>query len=95
MQGTTQDASRLACSGRAWHSARIAVVAVGKAKGWLAGRQASCWRGDAVRIAGMSMSKACFGDGLSERSSGLDPIAEHGSAVPPGIHRRGGTSVRP
>jgi hypothetical protein len=42
----------------------------------------------------MSMSKACFGDGLSERSSGLDPIAEHGSAVPPGIHRRGGTSVR-
>jgi hypothetical protein len=44
VQGTTQDASRLACSGRAWHSARIVVVAVGKAK---AGRQAGkllAWR---------------------------------------------------
>jgi hypothetical protein len=47
----------------------------GQGKGWLAGllagRKASCWRGDAVRIAGMSNENESMDlglDGLSESS---------------------------
>lgn len=63
------DASRLACSGRAWHSARSGSGGQGKGlAGRLAGRQASCWRGDAVRIAGMSFGREESMDrGWSER----------------------------